>query len=267
MCKVQLILSIVIIIAAVVVAAPEGRIIGGEVVDPWKHPYIVSIRYKESVNSTSLHRCAGVVYSQQVVITSAQCIVPYAHFERIYVKAAGNTRTGVDGQLYPVKKWISHEKYSVWTADYDIGVLILEEPFNFKNLVIHPIAIRNSLPSAGKMATIAGWGYREEFGPSSYNLEETQVPIVSSADCNNIYKVSGDEVTERMICAGYVATGGKDACQGDTGGPLVVDDELVGLVSWGRGCARPGYPTVYSLVKSYVTWIDNTIAAEINKIN
>jgi trypsin len=61
-----------------------------------------------------------------------------------------------------------------------------------------------------------------------------------------------------MICAA-VPGGGKDACQGDSGGPLVVGDQIVGIVSWGVGCALANYPGVYSNIatlKSFVT--DNT---------
>ena len=61
-----------------------------------------------------------------------------------------------------------------------------------------------------------------------------------------------------MICAGI---GEKDSCQGDSGGPLVdVNRYLVGIVSWGEGCARDGYPGVYTEVAHFVEWIKETLS-------
>ena len=60
-----------------------------------------------------------------------------------------------------------------------------------------------------------------------------------------------------MICAG-VTGGGKDASHKDSGGPLVVGSQLVGIVSWGIGCAKAEYPGVYSDVatlSSFVTCV------------
>ena len=66
-----------------------------------------------------------------------------------------------------------------------------------------------------------------------------------------------------MICAGYRGIGGKDACTGDSGGPLICNHGnkavLVGVVSWGRRCAEPNHPGVYSRVTHVLDWIRNNM--------
>ena len=56
-----------------------------------------------------------------------------------------------------------------------------------------------------------------------------------------------------MICAGEA---GKDSCQGDSGGPMTSGDYHVGIVSWGYGCARAGYPGVYSQTDAFLSFIN-----------
>ena len=77
------------------------------------------------------------------------------------------------------------------------------------------------------------------------------MPVVGDAECNDAYASSGYGIADSMICAG-LPDGGKDSCQGDSGGPFIdaATKELVGIVSWGIGCARAGYPGVYTQVYS-----------------
>uniref|UniRef100_A0A1I8NNC3 Peptidase S1 domain-containing protein n=1 Tax=Stomoxys calcitrans TaxID=35570 RepID=A0A1I8NNC3_STOCA len=244
--------------AAVLTVEPDMRIVGGREVDITKYPFLVSLRYRTTPDSSYIHKCAGAIYSDRVVITAAQCLMDIGPDEKLMVVAGANSRLGLDGMLYPVSKWISHASFSTWTVDYDIGLVIIDDKFDFKHLKLSPISIAESRPLHGKLTSVAGWGYREEFGPSSPHLEEVEVPIVNNEQCTQHH--GQGEITERMICAGY-ASGGKDSCFGDTGGPLVYKGELVGLVSWGRGCARPNFPSVYTYVASLKKWIDDTIAA------
>lgn len=78
--------------------------------------------------------------------------------------------------------------------------------------------------------------------------------VIDRATCNGNY--GSNSITDRMICA---ADPGKDSCQGDSGGPLINKStkELVGVVSWGYGCADPNYPGVYAnpVVADVRDWI------------
>ena len=120
---------------------------------------------------------------------------------------------------------------------------------------VQPITLTDTEPAAGSYAVVSGWGTLSS-GSSTFpsQLQAVEVDITTRAACNNAYaEYCG--ITVNMICAA-VAGGGKDACQGDSGGPLVVGSSLVGIVSWGVGCAEPNYPGVYSNVaalKSFVT--------------
>lgn len=68
-------------------------------------------------------------------------------------------------------------------------------------------------------------------------------------------------VPPTVICAGY-AEGGKDSCEGDSGGPLMVWSSsssswvLAGIVSNGIRCAEPNLPGVYVRISEYIEWID-----------
>ena len=79
------------------------------------------------------------------------------------------------------------------------------------------------------------------------------MPKVNQEVCKGAYGIS---LTNNMICAG---AGGIDSCQGDSGGPLTYGDELVGVVSWGRGCALAGYPGVYARVAALRDFIDENL--------
>jgi len=93
-------------------------------------------------------------------------------------------------------------------------------------------------------------------GASTTVLRKVSVRVVSNSNCLNKYSVRGLEVTENMICAAIPA-GGKDSCQGDSGGPLFTprNEKLVGVVSWGVGCALAQFPGVYARVSLYVDFI------------
>lgn len=126
----------------------------------------------------------------------------------------------------------------------------------------------SSLPDtdyAGKFAVVAGWGRTGENEETSRVLRKVVVPVWSRKECRDAgYGVH--KLSDNMFCAGYPG-GEKDACNGDSGGPLHVKRdggsmELIGLVSWGRGCARPNLPGVYTKVTNYLGWVREALDGE-----
>ncbi|MDM8563667.1 serine protease, partial [Candidatus Marithioploca araucensis] len=98
-------------------------------------------------------------------------------------------------------------------------------------------------------------------------LQVVDVPIVSIENCQAaVEPYWGEEViTEHQLCAGF-QEGGKDACFGDSGGPLLIHDgeqwTQIGIVSSGVDCAMPFLPGVYTRLSPFLDFIDTTIKAK-----
>lgn len=162
-------------------------------------------------------------------------------------------------QRIQVSQVIKHESYVPRTADNDIALLRLAEPISYTMYAIpvclptHPLALRELW--AVSLHTVSGWGRRSENGPTSAILRRLNVPRIHTQQCK---EESGVELTQNMFCAGYIE-GQQDSCKGDSGGPLVTKYKktvfLLGIVSWGKGCARPGHYGIYTRVSNYLEWI------------
>ncbi|XP_066033668.1 acrosin-like [Chamaea fasciata] len=113
---------------------------------------------------------------------------------------------------------------------------------------------------------IAGWGSTTARAQgSSGRLQEAKVQLINSQLCNSTAWYAG-QVHPYNLCAGY-PQGTIDTCQGDSGGPLMCKDNtaeywwVVGLTSWGEGCARPKRPGIYTSTRHFYHWIDYNIRA------
>ncbi|XP_069894586.1 transmembrane protease serine 5 isoform X3 [Dipodomys merriami] len=147
--------------------------------------------------------------------------------------------------------------------DYDVALLRLRTPLSFSDTVgaVCLPAEEQHFPR-GSQCWVSGWGHTDpSHSHGSDMLQDTMVPLLSTQLCNSSCMYSG-ALTPRMLCAGYL-DGRADACQGDSGGPLVCPAgdtwHLVGVVSWGRGCAEPNHPGVYAKVAEFLDWIHDTV--------
>ncbi|XP_076048101.1 trypsin-1-like [Oratosquilla oratoria] len=227
-----------------------NKIVGGHEAGVGEFPYQIS--FQDVSWGSVFHFCGASIYNEHTIITAGHCVYEkdYTNPKHLQITAGEHNLDVHEGheQVRKVTRIILHQHYDSFSMYNDIALLEIESPLSFNEYV-------NSIPLETSEASgdceVTGWGAICEGCLSPVKLQKVSVPIISDAKCRQAYGTS--EILDSMICAG--GEGGKDSCQGDSGGPLKCGDRLAGVVSWGYGCARPGYPGVYTEVSHFVDWI------------
>ncbi|MEU3725941.1 serine protease [Streptomyces sp. NPDC031705] len=190
--------------------------------------------------------CGGALYTQQIVLTAAHCVSGSGNNTSITATAGVVDLNSSAATKVRSTKVLQAPGYNGKGKDW--ALIKLAKPVNLPTF-----KIADTKAYDNGTFTVAGWGAAREGGSQQRYLLKAQVPFVSDASCQSSY---GNElVPAEEICAGY-AQGGVDTCQGDSGGPMFRRDNTnawiqVGIVSWGEGCARAGYPGVYTEVSTF----------------
>ncbi|XP_034667512.1 trypsin [Drosophila subobscura] len=228
---------------------PFGRIVNGEDTSIESHPWQVSIQ----TSAKGSHFCGGSLINQDTVVTAAHCMQSYAASE-MQVRL-GSTSRSSGGEVVSVKAFKYHEGYNSKLMVNDVAVIKLSSPVR-ETAKVRYVPLASSTPRSGTPAVVTGWGTTCFLLCSSPDsLMGVGVNILEKQDCASDSYSYGESILDTMVCASGEK---KDACQGDSGGPLVANGELVGVVSWGNGCAWTGYPGVYADVAPLRSWILKT---------
>ncbi|EUC44292.1 hypothetical protein COCMIDRAFT_98547 [Bipolaris oryzae ATCC 44560] len=229
---------------------PEESIVGGTTAAAGEYPFIVSLQ------AGGRHICGGTLINGNTVVTAAHCSVSSAigSVSNTAVRV-GSLSSNSGGTVVRVSRIVLHPSYAASTSNNDVAIWKLSSTVTAGgNVGFATLAASGSDPASGSTASVAGWGATREGGSASTTLLKVSVPIVARNTC--IANYGSLTVTTNMVCAGVTA-GGRDSCQGDSGGPLVdANKTLIGIVSWGSGCARPNLPGVYSRVGTLRSFID-----------
>jgi len=223
-------------------------IVGGTEVVPGRFPYMVNL-----VTSSGFVFCGGSLVTPDVVLSAAHCA---GFASKVYIGRHDVTDNSEVYEVFDIVQEVPHPNYSGTTLDNDFVLLKLSGSSSVATVVLDD---GSASLETGTDLNVMGWGTTSSAGSSSPVLLEVGVDYVTNTDCNTAYSGS---ILNSMMCA---AAPGRDACQGDSGGPLITKaatadaDVQVGVVSWGNGCALPGFPGVYARVSEGRPWIVSTL--------
>ncbi|XP_043928445.1 transmembrane protease serine 7 [Protopterus annectens] len=236
-----------------------NRIVGGTDAGEGEWPWQVSLHFGGTAY------CGASVISKGWLLSAAHCF----HADRMSDPTQWKAYLGMHSQgharfISDIKRIIVHEYYNAQNFDYDIAILQLKSTWpDTMSSVIQPICIpsQSQYIRSGEKCWVTGWGRRQETDDKEPSiLQEAEVELVNQTICHLTYGL----ITPRMICAGLMS-GKKDACKGDSGGPLSCQERgsgkwfLTGIVSFGYGCGKPNFPGVYTRVSKFTPWIQKNV--------
>ncbi|KAM3960824.1 trypsin, alkaline C-like [Aphomia sociella] len=252
----KLILGFALFAATVCTGSDANRIVGGNPTTVEEYPTIVQVEFRSAIFWSQ--SCAASVLNSLYVLSAAHCFSGLFYNPSNRRIRAGTTTRGSGGQVINVEVAINHPSYSSFTLDGDISVVRLVDRLTLSDVIQQvPIISQDFELPANLPVYHAGWGATSQGGSASSQLQDVEILTVDRGVCHERYQTlfPRRSVTENMICAGILDVGGRDACQGDSGGPLYYQNILVGIVSWGQGCAQAFFPGVSTRVASYTNWI------------
>ena len=259
----------------------EPRVVGGSqsaiAQYPWQAAVVESSAKAPGQNAHERQFCGGSLIAPQIVITAAHCVHDNDpdcnsfvscllhdpngdHTRKVdpddidVVLGRTTLSDGSSGEEAPVQGLVEQGNFdpaygSHGLPNYDVAYLVLASPASAPVIKIAGTD-EDALWDPESWVEISGWGSTSETGDTVDTLRSAAVPVTADSTCADEYGDDYDPST--MVCAGFEG-GGVDTCYGDSGGPLQAPLDgggyrLVGITSWGGGCAEPGFAGVYTRV-------------------
>lgn len=253
----------------------QSEIVGGTVAQPTGGGFVAALF--QDFDGELRHICGGTFIAEDVVVTAAHCSFGSIESAELHQVVTGPTDPMAlrvarrpaslaavgPSDLLEVESVYVNPNFDPVSRDSDIAVWKLAGGSPGKTLSLASVSFTNSTEALEKVVRAFGYGTTDPASPETSDvLRRVNVPMVPAANCRSLlYEAFGgasqprlpeEIVTNNMICAG---TEGKGSCLGDDGGPLSINQVLLGVTSWGLGCGEPAQPHVYTRVARFRQWI------------
>ncbi|CAK9825177.1 Transmembrane protease serine 9 [Anthophora retusa] len=220
--------------------------------DNMRYVNITENPYHVSIEKYGRHICSGALVHESWAITAASCVFR-TDPSTITVRVRSSTLDTGGNQLQ-VGIIVVQEDFAKFVLANNIALIKLKTPVQFGERLL-PIGIpakKDYVPDVGTRCSVTGWKHTMA-GPVEPQLTVIGVPLVNQTICKSVVPCY-EPVLQKMLCAGDMIYG-VETCQSDPGAPLIEDQTLIGILSYGLGCKTMKHPGIYTRVSSYLEWI------------
>jgi secreted trypsin-like serine protease len=240
------------LLVALPIVEARLRIVGGSTVtNASLYPYFAA--------PAGSWTCGSALIWGNILVTAGHCAQSGAWNNGL--RLGGTIRDKAPSVFYRTNRTIIHPNFNSTTGANDIALIIIND---FVSSTKTPYAIVNSdgtIPSTATNLTTMGFGRLTETGSISNALQHVDLLTESNANCASYWTGIKRFNSTQMVC--HRTDGVRDTCLGDSGGPILLKGTriIVGLTSFGRGCARPNVPAVNTRISTYNDWIRTAICS------
>jgi pancreatic elastase II len=218
-------------------------IVGGSNANIANHPHQVSLRQGS-------HICGASMIGATRAVTAAHCIGSGASTYSVLVGTTDRTVTScATCQLRTCNLATRHPSYNENANGYPNDIAVLGFPSISTNANVGYISLASSGDFAGASCVITGWGLMSAGGSPPAILQQASMTVMTNSACANTW---GTSINSGHIC---ITAPSASSCNGDSGGPLVCSGLLAGATSWGVSDCSPAYPSVYTRITVFRSWI------------